>query len=151
MKSICKKDDKSFSKEEELGKLHEKYGTVWETPEKGDTVEDNSGEFNLLKLPPGESLPIFNETNISWKTDLKLYRRKFLGDVENPEWEDLALDWSDPESVTTNNLNFVLAATELENKFKQSLIFSVVMPPQLKQFNATLNFTFPYVTFSMSS
>ena len=114
--------------------------------QKQDIVNSNN-----ISIYPFKYLPIFNETNISWKTDLKLYRRKFLGDVENPEWEDLALDWSDPDSVTTNNLNFVLAATELENKFKQSLIFSVVMPPQLKQFNATLNLTFPYVTFSMSS
>ena len=114
--------------------------------EKQDVVNSNN-----ISIYPFRYLPIFNESSISWRTDLKLYRRKFLGDVDNPEWDDLTLDWDDPDSVTTNNLNFVLAANELENKFKQSLSFSVVLPPQLKQFNTVLNLSFPYVSFSLGT
>ena len=113
---------------------------------KQDIVNSNS-----VGVYPFRFLPIFNETGITWNTNFKLLRIKFLGDLDNPEWEIPKFDFEDPESVTTNNVNLILAATEKEGLFKQSLTFSVVMPPQLKQYSATLNLKFPFIYFSLGS
>ena len=113
---------------------------------KQDIVNSNS-----VGVYPFRFLPIFNETGITWNTNFKLLRIKFLGDLDNPEWEIPKFDFEDPESVTTNNVNLILAASEKEGLFKQSLTFSVVMPPQLKQYSATLNLKFPFVSFSLGS
>lgn len=114
--------------------------------QKQDIVNSNTIGFYPFKF-----LPVFNETGISWNTNFKLLRLKFLGDLDNPEWEVPEFDFEDPESVTTNNVNLILAASEKEGLFKQSLTFSIVMPPQLKQYSATLNLKFPYVSFSLGS
>ena len=113
---------------------------------KQDIVNSNTFGFYPLKY-----VPMFSETGITWNTNLKLLRIKFLGDLDNPEWDVLGPDIFDSESVTTNNVNLILAASEKEGLFKQSLTFSVVMPPQLKQYSATLNLKFPYVSFSLGS
>ena len=109
---------------------------------------ENSNTFGFYPL---KYVPMFSETGITWNTTLKLLRIKFLGDLDNPEWDVLGPDIFDSESVTTNNLNLILAASEKEGLFKQSLTFSVVMPPQLKQYSATLNLKFPFVSFSLGS
>lgn len=113
---------------------------------KQDIVNSNTFGFYPLKY-----VPMFSETGITWNTTLKLLRIKFLGDLDNPEWDVLGPDIFDSESVTTNNVNLILAASEKEGLFKQSLTFSVVMPPQLKQYSATLNLKFPFVSFSLGS
>lgn len=113
---------------------------------KQDIVNSNTFGFYPLKY-----VPMFSETGITWNTNLKLLRIKFLGDLDNPEWDVLGPDIFDSESVITNNLNLILAASEKEGLFKQSLTFSVVMPPQLKQYSATLNLKFPFVSFSLGS
>lgn len=109
---------------------------------------ENSNTFGFYPL---KYVPMFSETGITWNTNLKLLRIKFLGDLDNPEWDVLGPDIFDSESVTTNNVNLILAASEKEGLFKQSLTFSVVMPPQLKQYSATLNLKFPFVSFSLGS
>lgn len=113
---------------------------------KQDIVNSNTFGFYPLKY-----VPMFSETGITWNTNLKLLRIKFLGDLDNPEWDVLGPDIFDSESVTTNNVNLILAASEKEDLFKQSLTFSVVMPPQLKQYSATLNLKFPFISFSLGS
>ena len=117
-----------------------------ELKRKQDIVNSNTFGFYPLKY-----VPMFSETGITWNTTLKLLRIKFLGDLDNPEWDVLGPDIFDSESVTTNNVNLILAASEKEGLFKQSLTFSVVMPPQLKQYSATLNLKFPFVSFSLGS
>lgn len=109
---------------------------------------ENSNTFGFYPL---KYVPMFSETGITWNTTLKLLRIKFLGDLDNPEWDVLGPDIFDSESVTTNNVNLILAASEKEGLFKQSLTFSVVMPPQLKQYSATLNLKFPFISFSLGS
>ena len=114
--------------------------------EKQDIVNNNT-----ISLYPLNSYSLFKGSGIVWRTNLKLYRRKFLGDIDEPDWENLPLDFTDPDSVTTNDLNLILSTNEFNNLFKQSLTFSAILPPQIKQFNATLNLTFPFVTFSIGT
>ena len=105
---------------------------------------------NSIGFYPFKFLPYISESGITWNTNFKLLRLKFLGDIDNPEWDTLPLDFKDAESVTTNNVNFILASSEMDGLFKQSLTFSIVMPPQLKQYTANLNLKFPFVSFSLA-
>ncbi len=105
---------------------------------------------NTVSLYPFANTTMLSDTGVYWNTTLKLYRQKFIGDVDNPKYEDLKLDWDDSESVTVNSLNCVIGLNELDKKFKQTLTLTSVMPPQLKQYTASLNLVFPYVTNTVS-
>lgn len=108
-------------------------------------------ETNKIGFYPLTYLPIFSGTGISWNSSIKLFRRKFLGDIDRPEWENITLDWDSEECITTNNLNLVLSAAENEGKFAQAVTFSTVLPPHIRQYSATVDLTFPYVKASVSS
>lgn len=94
---------------------------------------------------------MFSETGISWNSTIRLYQREFIGDAISPDWENNFVDFTDDDCVTVNSLNMTLAMSEMNNNFKQSLVFSSIMPPLLKQYTATLNLTFPYTNFTLST
>ena len=106
---------------------------------------------NTISLKPLAYMGIFSDSSLSWNSTIKLYRREFTGDADNPSWEDHSVDWEDDDSITVNSFSAVLAASELEKKLTQSLTFTAVMPPLLRQYTASLNLTFPYITASFSS
>lgn len=106
---------------------------------------------NTLSLKPFTYNKMFSETGISWDSTIQLYRREFIGDAVSPEWEHNFVDFTDSDCVTVNSLNMTLAMSEMNNNFKQSLVFSAIMPPLLKQYTATLNLTFPYTNFTLST
>lgn len=102
---------------------------------------------NSISFKPFYYVPSFKDTGISYNTNLKLFRRKFLSDdPENPEWENLLFDKDDKESFTTHTLNLTLASNQLNNKFKQNLVVSAALPPQDTKYGFNFNFVFPYVT-----
>ena len=107
---------------------------------------------NSVVLRPFIYLPFISETNLSWNSNIKLYRRKFKGDsASEPEWEESFADFEDEESITVNSFSADVRAAELENKFSQSLRFEAIMPPLLKKYTATLSLGFPYVSASLST
>lgn len=106
---------------------------------------------NTITIKPFTYLDVIGDTSISWNSNIKVYRRKFIGDIENPEWDHFSVDWDDDDCITVNNFTEVLSAKEYNNKFGQSITFTEVLPPLLKQYTATLNLTFPYVTATLSS
>lgn len=106
---------------------------------------------NSIVLKPFIGKGIFADSSISWNSNIKLFRRKFTGTAENPEWENLGVDWGDQESITVNSLSAVIAANEMDKKFGQSLTLTAVMPPLLRQYNANLALKFPYVNLSLST
>lgn len=106
---------------------------------------------NTISYKPFVYTDLFKETGVSWNSTIRLYQYKFIGDADNPEWEPSYVDFEDEDCVTVNTTNVTLAMNEGDGKFKQSLVLSAIMPPLLKQYTATLNFTFPYVNFSLST
>ena len=107
---------------------------------------------NSLVLKPFVYLPYISDTNLSWNSNIKLYRRKFIGDdADQPEWEELFADFEDEESITVNSVSADIRASEVEKKFTQSLKFEAVMPPLLKKYTTTLSLGFPYVSASLST
>ena len=107
--------------------------------------------LNKVSIKPFIYYEHFSDTNLSWNSTIKLFRRNFIGDSDNEEWENLFLDWDDDKSVTQNNISVLLHANEFNKKFSQSLEFSAIMPPLLKQYNTTLKLSFPYVDLSLST
>lgn len=103
---------------------------------------------NTVTLKPLKFSPIFADSSLAWNSNIKVYRRKFIGDAENPEWENVFADWSDQDSITVNSLTGTIVARELDNKFSQSLALTAIMPPLLRQYTANLTLNFPYVTSS---
>lgn len=102
---------------------------------------------NSISFKPFYYLPAFKDTGISYNTNLRLFRRKFLSDdPENPEWENLLFDKDDKDSFTVHTLNLTLASNQLNNKLKQSLVVSATLPPQDIKYGFNLNFVFPYIT-----
>lgn len=113
--------------------------------EKQDILNTNSITFK-----PFVNLGIFKDSSIAWSSTIKLYRRNFTGDADNPQWENLGIDWTDDECVTVNSLTGVISAKEFNDKIAQTLTLTAIMPPLQKQYKANLAFTFPYVTASVS-
>ncbi len=106
---------------------------------------------NTVSFKPFYYTSHFSETGISYNSNIKLFRRKFLGDVDNPQWQEFTFDKDDEECITVNSIDYVFGASEFNNKFKQSLTFTQEMPPLLRSYNATLNLTFPFVSTSLST
>lgn len=103
---------------------------------------------NTVSLKPFSYYPTFKNTGLTYKSAIKLYRTKFIGDADNPEWDKLTVDFNDPDSITTHSLDLTLSASELGNDFTQSLILTSSLPPQVAKYYGTLKLGFPYVTLS---
>ena len=117
---------------------------------KAETRDINN--TNSVVLKPFIYMPLMSDTNVSWNSNIKLYRRKFTGTkADEPEWEESYADWSDEESITVNSVSADVRATELDKKFTQSVKFEAVMPPLLKKYTTTFTLGFPYVTASLST
>lgn len=101
---------------------------------------------NTISIKPFIYNEVFKNTGLSYNTSIKFFRTKFIGDADNPEWDKLTVDFTDPDSITTHSLNLTLSASEQGGDFSQSLILSSSLPPQLSKYYATAKFTFPYVT-----
>lgn len=106
--------------------------------------------INSLSIKPFAYLPVVTDTSLSWNSNIKLFRREFIGDDENPEWENHTAKWDD-ESITINSLTLNLTSTELDNKFKQSLNFTASLPPLTDKYTVSTSFTFPYVNASFGT
>lgn len=106
---------------------------------------------NVISFRPFVYLKGFSETGISWNTTFKFLRKKYNGDIDNPEWEYYGLDFEDSESVTENLLNLTFASSQQENKFSQRFTLSSTISPQLPKITGTLNLVFPYVNFNIST
>lgn len=106
---------------------------------------------NSVSYKPFVYTDMFKDTGLSWNSTIRVYQHKFIGDADNPEWENKFIDFEDKECITVNTVNMTLAMNELDNKLKQSIVFSSILPPLLRQYTATLNLTFPYTSFTLSS
>ncbi len=111
----------------------------------------NFTNTNSISIKPFAYIPAFSETGITWNNTMKIFRRKFTGNADNPEWEEKWLDFDDPESVTANSLTVTFGVKELDSRFKQSLSFSSTLKPLTARYTGSLSLVFPYVNFSMST
>lgn len=106
---------------------------------------------NSLSIKPFAYIPAFSDTGLSWNNTLSIYKKKFNGNIENPEWKTEWLDWDDPEKVTSHTLNFTIGVKELDSKYKQTLTFSSNLKPQVPKYSGSLALVFPLVTVNVSS
>ena len=101
---------------------------------------------NSISFKPFYYIDSIKDIGITYRNVIKMVRTNFIGDAENPQWEYLTTDWSDPDSITTNSLDFTLAFNQMDNKFSQSLTLTTTLKPQVENYYGTLKFTFPYTT-----
>ena len=107
-------------------------------------------DSNVLSIKPFYFTEHFSSTALTWNTTIKMLRTKYTGtDVSDPVWDYLTADLDDEESFTVHNLNFLLAAKE--GDYSQNLSMTMTLPPQKQQYNASVNLTFPFASFSISS
>lgn len=106
---------------------------------------------NTVTLKPFVYSSVFSESSLSWNITEKLFKRTFVGTIDEPEWKNETVDFADEKFVTTNSLTAVIACAELNKKLKQSLTLGAVMRPLLMQYTASVNFTFPYVSLTAGS
>ena len=106
---------------------------------------------NTISFKPFAYIPAFAETGLSWNNTMKLYRKKFIGDADNPEWEIKKLDFDDPESITANSLTLTLGMNEANSTYKQTINLTSTLKPLTAKYTGSLNLVFPYITFSLSS
>ena len=113
------------------------------TAQKMDLANSNS-----ISLSPFVFSPIFSGTTISWNTNIRLIRTKFIGTADEPQWEYQLPDW-DENSFTSHNLttNF---KSQL-GKFSQQLSYTTVLPPLRESHSGTISLGFPYVTASFGA
>ncbi len=111
----------------------------------------NLTNTNSISIMPFAYIPAFSETGLTWNNTMKIYRKKFTGDADNPEWEENWLDFDDTESVTVNSLSLTLGMKELDSKFKQTLTLSSTLKPQVAKYTGSLGLIFPYVNLNMST
>lgn len=106
------------------------------------------GSSNSLSLSPFVYSPIFSGTTISWNSNIRLVRTKFIGTADEPQWEYQLPEWNE-NSFSTHNLttNF---KSQL-GKFSQQLSYTTVLPPLRESHSGTITLGFPYVTASFGA
>jgi hypothetical protein len=109
---------------------------------------------NAVSLKPFVYSQMFSGTGITWNTDVKILRNKFLADKydplkDEPEWEYTPAEW-DEDSFTTHTLNAVLAFSD--TPITSSLSLTANLPPRLDAYSGTFTAAFsPYVTLNASA
>lgn len=131
---------------------------------------------NTISFRPFVYVPMFSETGISYDTNIKLFRRKFLSDsdefnayykgeipfeeADKDSWWEESWIWDeDDESwkenkknlISVHNISLTLAANEREKTFSQKAVFTSALPPQDKKFSGSFSLGFPYVNLGISS
>lgn len=114
---------------------------------------------NTLSFKPFTYIPMFSESSLSYNNTLKLFRHEFIGDADNPDYDDhwFWKYWTEEEKekqddyITSHSITAVFAVKELDSKFKQTFTYTATLPPQVQKHSFSLNLVFPYVTASFST
>lgn len=100
---------------------------------------------NSFVLKPFVFLDNINNFNISWNTTLILLKSKFLGNIENPDWKYLPIDWTS-ETISTNSLSLSFSTSQLDGLISESITLSGNLPPLTNSYSGSVTFKFPFCT-----
>ncbi len=106
------------------------------------------GSSNSLSLSPFVYSPIFSGTTISWNSNIRLVRTKFIGTADEPQWEYQLPEW-DENSFTSHNLTTNFKSQQ--GSFSQQLSYTTVLPPLRESHSGTITLGFPFVTTSLGA
>ena len=114
---------------------------------------------NTFSFKPFTYVSMFSDTGISYSNTLKLFRHEFIGDAENPDYENLWFwdYWTEDsredkdDYITAHSISATLGVKELDSKFKQTFTYTATLPPQVQRHSFSLNLVFPYVSASFST
>ncbi len=106
---------------------------------------------NTVTLKPFVYSSVLSDSSLSWNISEKVFKRTFIGTVDEPEWKNETVDFTDEKFVTSNSLTAVIACAEFNKKLRQSLTLGAVMRPLLMQYTASANVTFPHLSVTAGS
>lgn len=105
---------------------------------------------NTVSVKPFMFNNVLKDSGLSWTSNIKYIRTKFVGDADNPEWEYENVDFKDTQSITTHTLTAKVSAEESSN-FSQVLLLTTTLPPHDEKYDANLSFGFPFVNISFAT
>ena len=100
---------------------------------------------NTVSFSPSVFLSDKFSFNLNWKSSITLLKSKFIGTIEDPDWEYSSVQW-DSESITQNNLSATFSSKQFENKISETIEFTAHLPPLTSSFSGKLNLSFPFCT-----
>ena len=103
---------------------------------------------NSLKLSPFISNDLFKPTFVEWSISETLLQNKFIGTVDNPEWETVPVKWN-KEYIKTHVASAGFGIN-LKN-YTQLITSSMNLNPLLEAYSFAGNFAFPYGKLNIST
>lgn len=103
---------------------------------------------NSLKFSPFISNDLFKPTFVEWSISETLLQNKFIGTVDNPEWETVPVKWN-KEYIKTHVASAGFGIN-LKN-YTQLITSSMNLNPLLEAYSFAGNFAFPYGKLNIST
>lgn len=103
---------------------------------------------NSLKLSPFISNDLFKPTFVEWSISETLLQNKFIGTVDNPEWETIPVKW-DKKYIKTHAASAGFGINL--NNYPQLITTSMNLNPLLEAYSFAGNFAFPYGKLNIST
>ena len=103
---------------------------------------------NSLKLSPFISNDLFKPTFVEWSISETLLQNKFIGTVDNPEWETVPVKW-DKKYIKTHAASAGFGINL--NNYPQLITTSMNLNPLLEAYSFAGNFAFPYGKLNIST
>lgn len=98
---------------------------------------------NSLRFKPFIFVEQLKAFSVSWNTSFDIIESKFLGDVEEPQWEYKIFEWTD-DYIKRNNLSASFTAKQLAGTVSETVTFTANLPPLPDTYNVKLGLSFPF-------
>ena len=104
---------------------------------------------NSVTVSPFVYTDLFKPTSFTWSITEILAKNTFTGTYADPKWKTEKVKWH--KDFITAHTGSAVFGIVLAEKYTQKLTFSFNLPPLLKAYSSTLNFSFPYGTLAASA
>lgn len=119
------------------------------------TLNDHKANVYMLKntntitVNPFVYTDMFKPTSFKWSMSEILVKNIFTGTYEKPQWETKKMKWE--KDFITEHTGSAVFGMVLGEQYTQQLAFSFNLPPQLRAYSSSVNFSFPYGTFAAAT
>ena len=104
---------------------------------------------NSITINPFVYTDLFKPVSFSWNITEILAKNIFTGTYSNPKWETQRVKWN--KNFITTHTGSAVFGIVLAEKYTQKITFSMNLPPLLQAYTTSLNVSFPYGAFTVST
>ena len=104
---------------------------------------------NSITINPFVYTDLFKPVSFSWNITEILAKNTFTGTYSNPKWETQRVKWN--KNFITTHTGSAVFGIVLAEKYTQKITFSMNLPPLLQAYTTSLNVSFPYGAFTVST